>query len=388
MVKKNILVDITIYIVFILLGMYISVFQRSLNDISASYIFLGTFKGVLITSHFAGFLIMPLVTGEISDKFGRKLMSCIGFASFFLGLVLSIVTKNIYLYIFAFSLIGGGFGVIEGLMTTILVDINKDKENIVINISQAFFVVGALLGPFLVSFFITKGYNWRHIYFIFAVFSFIYIIYFALLKFKKSRRGVGKLKGIIVLKLLKKPVLLLLALSILMYVGIEQGIGFFITTYIQKLTVSEFIPSLVLSGFWGFMIIGRLSCGFLSRRFDSKKIIIILALFSGISLLFIIFAKGYILTGIGFSLLGLGFSGIWPLIVFLASKNYRIYSGTAVGIMMASSALGGMIIPFLSETAGSSFGINIGIASFLIPVIAIIIAQFAIIRIKAKKIDS
>jgi len=380
MIKKNLLIDITIYISFVFLGLYLSVFQRSLDDISTYYNFASAFKGFLITSHFAGIFVMPLVSGELADKIGRKLVSCLGFGLFFIGLLTAILTANVYLYIFAIFLIGGGFGIIEGTMTTILVDLNQGNESMVINVSQAFFVIGALSGPLMVSLFLSKGYDWRHLYAIFTGISLIYMIYFALLTFKKAAYSVGKLKGTIVLKLLREPLLVLFALSILMYVGIEQGISFYINTYIKSMTASELIPSLVLSGFWGFMIAGRLSCGYLSKKFDARKIVILLTIFSAAALVVVIFSKGYLLAGIGFSLLGFGLSGIWPLLMYLASTSFPKYSGTAIGIMMASCAMGGMIIPFLSNAAGANFGPDIGIASFLLPAAVIILSQLFIIK--------
>ncbi|MGM0365695.1 MAG: MFS transporter, partial [Actinomycetota bacterium] len=335
---------------------------------------------ILITSHFAGIFIMPLISGELADKFGRKPVSCLGFGLFLLGLLAAILTSNIYIYTFAVFLIGGGFGIIEGTMTTILVDLNRDNESMVINVSQVFFVIGALSGPLMVSLFLSKGYDWKSLYAIFAAISLIYLIYFALLPFRKAAYSAGKLKGTIVMKLLREPLMMLFVLSILMYVGIEQGISFYINTYIKTMTVSEFIPSLILSAFWGFMIAGRLSCGYLSKKYNAKKIIIILTIFSAAALLVVIFSTGYIFAGIGFSLLGFGLSGIWPLIMYLASTSYPKYSGTAIGIMMASSAMGGMIIPFLSSAAGAAFGTDAGIASLLLPAAVIVFSQLFIIR--------
>lgn len=322
MVKKNLLIDITIYISFIFLGLYLSVFQRALIDIGKYYNMASYLQGTLVSSHFAGLLVMPLIAGEISDKYGRKVVSCLGYFFFFAGLVTTLITSNVYLYVFSVFLIGGGFGIIEGLMTTVLVDFNPGKESMVINVSQAFFVAGAFAGPLLVSLFLSKGYDWRHLYAIFAAIALIYLLYFSMLPFRKALEGTEKLKGLIVLKLLRQPLMVLFALSILMYVGIEQGISFYVNTYIKSMTSSEIISSLALSGFWGFMVVGRIICSYISRKIDPKKLIVVLASFATISILLISLSRNYVLAAIGFSILGLGLSGIWPLLVYSSSAAF------------------------------------------------------------------
>ncbi|MCG9479944.1 MAG: MFS transporter [Actinomycetia bacterium] len=380
MVKKNLLVDITIYISFIFLGLYLSVFQRSLEDIGNYYNMASALQGILITSHFTGLLIMPLVAGEISDKYGRKMVSCLGYFFFFAGLITMLITTNIYVYVFAVFLIGGGFGIIEVLMTTLLVDLNPKKGSMVINVSQAFFVIGTASGPLLVSLFLSKGYDWRHLYAIFAGISLIYLLYFSMLSFKKDAYSEAKLKGILVLRLLKEPLMVLFALSILLYVGMEQGVSFYINTYIKSMTSSELVASLALSGFWGFMIVGRVASSYISRKINPKKMIIVLAGFAGLSLMLIVFSRNYFLAAIGFSVLGLGLSGIWPLLVYSASASFPRFAGTTIGIMMAFSAAGGMIIPFISNAIGSFWGANARIASFLVPTVIIILFQAIILK--------
>ncbi|MDD3777674.1 MAG: MFS transporter [Actinomycetota bacterium] len=380
MVKKNLLIDITIYISFIFLGLYLSVFQRALIDIGKYYNMASYLQGTLVSSHFAGLLVMPLIAGEISDKYGRKVVSCLGYFFFFAGLVTTLITSNVYLYVFSVFLIGGGFGIIEGLMTTVLVDFNPGKESMVINVSQAFFVAGAFAGPLLVSLFLSKGYDWRHLYAIFAAIALIYLLYFSMLPFRKALEGTEKLKGLIVLKLLRQPLMVLFALSILMYVGIEQGISFYVNTYIKSMTSSEIISSLALSGFWGFMVVGRIICSYISRKIDPKKLIVVLASFATISILLISLSRNYVLAAIGFSILGLGLSGIWPLLVYSSSAAFPRFAGTTIGIMMASSAIGGMVIPFASNAVGSLIGPSAGVGSLIIPAVVVIAVQLFIIR--------
>lgn len=48
--------------------------------------------------------------------------------------------------------------------------------------------------------------------------------------------------------------------------------------------------------------------------------------------------------------------------------------------MMASSAIGGMVIPFASNAVGSLIGPSAGVGSLIIPAVVVIAVQLFIIR--------
>lgn len=359
-----------------------SVFQRSLDDIGNYYGFTDVMTGLLVTGHFMGIFLAPLLAGELADKYGRRIIVCAGFSLFFIGIILSVASRNIVLSVTAITLVGGGFGIIEGMITALLVDINEGKESIIINLSQAFFCLGALVGPLITSALISVGYTWRNLYVFFAVTSLFYTLYIwkLQLRVREIRAGGEIIKGTIVLHLFKKPVFMFLALSMFMYVGIEQGVAFWITSHINTMTDSIYIPSIILSAFWGLMILGRITFGLLSGKINNIKIIIGLTLFSLISLIFIITGRNYVFSGVGYALLGIGFSAIWPLIMALTNKFFGNHTATGFGVMMACSALGGMLIPFIAGAVGDMFNIRTGIAVFFGPLFIILLSQYMILR--------
>lgn len=95
-----------------------------------------------------------------------------------------------------------------------------------------------------------------------------------------------------------------------MYVGVEQGVAFNITNYTKTIGDSILFPSVILSAFWGFMVLGRILIGLSGNRYQLCKVIIALTFFSLLSLVLTLLSNGYISTGISFSFLGLGLSAI------------------------------------------------------------------------------
>lgn len=124
------------YISMGLLGIYISVYQSIISIISKNYSINNTVAGVIISLHFIGSLIAPIIFGEISDRIGKKSVVIISFNVLIAGLLMVYLFNNLALIATGIFIIGCGFAVIEGTLSGVLSDVNLDETNKVINISQ------------------------------------------------------------------------------------------------------------------------------------------------------------------------------------------------------------------------------------------------------------
>ena len=203
----------------------------------------------------------------------------------------------------------------------------------------------------------------------------IVIVLVFLLVFKKYQypdyKVSEKIEGTITVMLLKQKNFIVLCLSMIMYVGVEEGLAFWITSYVKEWTSVAYYPSIVLSLFWGSMIIGR----YIVSRFSSRlnEIIIASMVFSSIFLLVSVLSNNFTVSIIAFFLTGFGFSGIWPMIMALAKTYFPKYTGTAFGIMMACCAVGGLTVPFIMGYIGEVASLNGALAFCLVPLMVIIV---------------
>jgi fucose permease len=363
-----------LYIPFFLLGIYISFFQSIIDQISSYYKINNTNAGIIISLHFIGTLLSSWIFGEISSRIGKKKVIESGFIMFFSGLVLIFLSKTIIIAAIGVFIIGGGFGIIEGMTSGVLADKNPDESNKVINISQMFFSIGAVVGPILTYQLLKNFIGWKYIYLI--LFICFMAAFFLFTKLDITENQVNKKGEILSVVLMKNKIFIHLCICIALFIGIEEGTAFWINTYFKSLNTESSVGFYVLSSYWAGMIIGR----YIVSKFNKKlKLILQTGIIS--SMIFIMISVLSTSTAakcIGFTLSSFCSSGVWPLLMALTSINFREYTGTAFGIMLSFSAFGGIIFPFLFGLISDYSSMQTSLYILPILFIALLIFQFRI----------
>lgn len=361
------------YLSMTFLGIYISTYQSVINIIAQNFAISGTIIGIIIALHFAGSFIASAIFGEISAKIGKKAVVLLSYIVLVLGL-LAVYSCNILLVIaIAIFIIGCSFGVVESMLSALLADLNPERTNYVISISQMYFCIGAISGPLLSISLTGLTGNWKAM-FLFSAIAFTVLFAFFLrmdfpdIKSIPSGDGMSK-RDLVSIKLLKEKPFIILCISIFIYVGIEEVAAFWTTTYYQSNFGAGNLGAYALSGYWGSMIVGR----YIGSKFEEKGREFVLGglLISFVSLTCALLIKNSIFNFICFIMLGFGFSVIWPILMAITAKKYPKHTGTAFGIMMTFSAAGGILLPMLTGTLESIWGI--GTTLWIIPVMIFIL---------------
>jgi len=325
--------------------------------------------GTIVALHFVGSIITPVISGEIGDRIGKKLVVIIAFAVFCTGLALIYFFSNIFLLAAGIFIIGCGFSTIEGMLSGVLTDNNREHRSKVIDISQVFFCVGAIAGPLLAILFSELFVEWKSIFlFLLGMFLLVMVLFIST-KVEGAIEPGEKSSGLITVKLFKSKLFIIFCISIFLYVGVEEGVAFWTTTYFETLYDAKQLGSYALSAYWGAMVVGR----YLASRFERKRSqftfwgLVISVVFSIAALII----KNPIVNFACFAAVGFGFAVIWPFIVAKVAEKYPEYTGTAIGIMMTSSAGGGLFLPFIM---GAVTGVSSISAAFgVIPVVTVTI---------------
>lgn len=331
------------FLVLGLLGLYLSVYQSVLEDLSNDFMLKPSQVGLIISFHFIGSILLPMVLGELSDRVGSKPALFTSFSCIILGLFIFLSGRSAFIFCVGSMLAGGGFAVLEGTITGLLAAVNPDRINSILNLSQMFFCLGACLGPLVVFSVALAKQTWQVSYvFVLVLFIFAMMLFcFVDVPSHRTERIHGlQLKG-----LLKNPIFMLLLLSIFLYVGIEEGAAFWITSYLHHVSRSAIPVMFFLTAYWLGMGSGRLLFSFINMHY--KRWMIYSLLFSFVFvLLFLIFADhSWILLPI--FLVGFGFAPVWPVLMMDAYHCGGQATQTAMGSMMASGAAGGATVPFV-----------------------------------------
>jgi fucose permease len=340
--RSSSLINGACYLTLGLLGVYLSVYQSVVGDISADFRLSAGLTGLMVSFHFLGSFLLPILLGELGDHIGTRPIVLFAFLMLISGLSLVVLSRAPLLFLVATLLIGGGFAVVEGLLTGLLAVANPRRVNSVMNISQMFFCLGAVAGPFVAWGLKAAGMDWRSNYVLLLVLFIICLIWIGRQQLPPYQTA--PIKGLYLKQLLQDRIFIVLLISIFLYVGIEEGAAFWVTGYIDA-TVRTAIPGgFFLASYWLGMAVGRWLFSYLRKNFNTWLVAGLA--FSGlfICLLLVMNQAGWSLLWL--FLAGFGFAPAWPVLMMNATIRGKNATNTAMGSMMALGAAGGMAAPF------------------------------------------
>ena len=146
----------------------------------------------------------------------------------------------------------------------------------------------------------------------------------------------------------RSPVLWLLSGLILLYVGVEVGLGSWTTRFLAISTqMAEQNGALVTSAYWGALTIGRLAVAAVSRRISHTRLLTIMLSLSLVGSFGIFFSLGTVLPTILFIILtGFSFGTIYPTSVAVTMLEFPEDQGKSVGLLAAMGSMGGLVLPW------------------------------------------
>lgn len=338
-----------IYISYIsmgMLGMYISFYQYTIFNVSLFFQINVAMMGLLIAMQHIGISIPPLFMGGLCYKIGKKKLMLIAFALLVVGTFAAGLANNLLTFVISIFFIGAGFSVAEGTLSAILTDEFPDESTKHLNFSQVAFSVGALCGPFVAAALIKKGIFFKNLYYYSAVIFLILGLLF-IFTIHQNDKGVHAHNGNFnVFKFLNNRVILLLAIGLFLYVGIENTVANFADSYFELAVKAPQLSAVALSLFWGAMIPSRFLMGII--KINTKKVFTFLSILAIISIILAMIIPVNSIKIVMFALSGFSCGPLWPIMMDTAAKTNRGSSGPALNVMMSFCGFGGATLPIIS----------------------------------------
>jgi fucose permease len=160
----------------------------------------------------------------------------------------------------------------------------------------------------------------------------------------------------------------LLAVLLLVYVGVEIGLGGWAFTYARDAAgLSGAAAALLSSAYWAALTAGRLLSPLVLRRLTPAGLLVAAPALSAAGTLALVLGgtEPAVLVP-GLLLTGLGFGPVWPVAFAIAARSFAGQSGAATGLLGMVSAAGGVLLPWLQgrilEGAGATAGIAVTFA--------------------------
>ena len=328
------------FAVFLLLGVVIASYGPSISDITHRFNVGVSLAGLIVTANFLGEVIGLMALGLTHARWRLGERLAVGTTLFGVGLLAAAVAPTWPLLLLAVFLLGIGAGGLVVLINLFYATRYGRRSPAMVSLVNTAYGIGTFMGPALVA--LTRGYSS-----VFAV------------------AGVGALMCVVFLRRavdeaatpeLAPPVLnaralglvVAFALMLLVYEGLEAGVGTWEATDLLSLGSSAQFAAGATSVYWGAFTLGRVLTAPLAVRWSPQRILVPALVVSALLLLGI---RAHVSPPLMFALVGLCAAPIFPVVLSWMTRvipnattlvTYAIL-GAVIGSALMPAALGALI---------------------------------------------
>jgi MFS transporter, FHS family, L-fucose permease len=388
--KRNYYLVFLVFLTFAVISIITNILGAINPPVAESYKLNDLMRGFLPMAFFLAYGVMSIPGGMLVEAFRDKKTMTGAFVFVLAGVVLFVMIPEFTVFLCTLFMIGAGFAVLQVVINPLL-RVSGGEENFAFFSAMAQLIFGgaSYIGPQIFKYFVVNlktvstdsdliirgmshlvplEMSWTSMYWFFVLLVLIMIILIVLSRFPKvERTGEEKIGALsVILGLFKKRVVIMFFIGMFCYVGTEQGVSYWISTFLQR--YHGFDPNTVganaVAWFWGLMMIG---CGVglvLLKLIDSRKILLGSVTLSVICLLVALFGPGNI-ARFAFPSIGFLISVLYPIIVSLALNSLDEHHGSFAGIL-CTGIVGGAIVPWIIGGLSQLLGLRFAMLFLLI----------------------
>ena len=335
---------------------------------------------------FIGFTFIAVIGGYLEQKVSNKALIIAG------GLI---VGSSMWLFNFANTFtsmtlvvlwMGMGGGLLEVFSTAGIAQMYYPQNRKMLNFSQVFFCLGAVIIPVVSGIFIKHNVSRNILFAGCALISLISVAYLTGCSFPKYSPEKHQDESASTSPLLHQPIFYLAALGMFLYVAGELAVSSWLCVFFEEgLKSSKVVAANMLSLYWGGMLIGRAGCFLLPHTIGDATYIRNSLLLALAAIVLLNFITSVPVAACLVFLFALGEGPVWPTIMSLVSKRFPQRSSLAIGLIAAAGSIGAIVGPYFMGflAARNSFGPEI--MFFPAAVVVVNIANFSLIGKLIKK---
>lgn len=355
-----------------------------MKEIGLDYIGAGSILTFFYIGNFFGSFLYTALSARLGDKFSITLMTCLSLLSFVILInTPPLIIINILMLIL--GLTKGSITLFNNYYVNNMYE-NPAPKGAILN---AMFAIGAFISPFLLSFILYLGFNWRYILWLIAIIAALVVgVFFTtdnetLLFYKNNAKG-SVANGINKnMEFIKDKKFYINTVLLFFYLGFEYSVNGWFITYLKDTGImSVSLATTLVSITWIAILISRLFIAKISQNISPKKIMVFDSLGLLIGFIMLISTKNVFIIVISLFILGLFMAPVFPL-SYAVSKESLHGSAFAMTMFTALAAIGGIITPYILGVISNTF--NMSTAVFMLIVNAILIFILSCINYKFEK---
>ena len=366
-------------------------------DMKAAYGLSDTAGGVLLSAHSIGNLVAGFVSGLIPLYLGRRHSVMLLASLAGVGMLMIALFGAPGLLFVAFVFTGVGRGGVTNFNTR-TVNLLTDGDPAASNLLHAVFAVGAITAP-MAFLLLRNAIDWRAGVILVVLCGAASVLNLTRVTVPDDRPapgGKGRSGGF---GFMKDPGFLVLAGMMLFYLCSEYAINGWLVSYIQN--KEALLDSFGVTGealekavraysqtmatlLWAVILVGRLTCAWLSRRVSPKKLMLIASALEAACFAAVLFSSTIPAVTLGVAGLGFFMAGICPMIYADAAPYTNAYP-MATGILLSFGSAGGIAMPTLVGALADAHGFSGGMLAILAAIVLLVLCAAANLALGRRK---
>jgi fucose permease len=388
--KRNYYLVFLVFLTFFVISIITNILGAINPPVAESYKLNDFMRGFLPMALFLAYGIMSIPGGMLVEVYKEKKTMIGAFLLVLAGVVMFVLIPGFSVFLGTLFIIGAGFAMLQVVINPLL-RVSGGEEHFAFYSAMAQLVFGgaSYIGPHIYKYFVLNldsvsgdsdyiirvmsrlippEMSWVSMYWFFSVITLLMIILLIISRFPKVERTEEEKIGAwsVILQLFKKRVVILFFIGIFCYVGTEQGVSYWISTFLER--YHGFDPNTVganaVAWFWGMMMVGCAIGLVLLKLIDSRKILIGSVSLSVICLIAALFGPGNT-ARLAFPAIGFFISVLYPILISLALNSLDEHHGSFAGILCTGIA-GGAIVPWIIGGLSELFELRFAMLFLLI----------------------
>jgi fucose permease len=349
------------YLMFMMFAMTTDAVGVIIPEVMKEFNLSMTAAGLLHYGPMTAIALAGIFLGFLADKIGRKKTIIVGLALFAVNSYLFLLGNTFGFFLVLLIISGAAIGIFKTGALALIGDMSKSTNDhtSTMNVVEGFFGIGAIIGPFLVSYFLIRNVEWKWLYVVAATLCVVLIIIAFFAKYpdtKKSAEEPINIKR--TLTMVKDRYAFGFSMAAFLYVAVEAAIYVWMPTLIAGYDGSfMFIALYALPIFFVLRAGGRFLGAWMMSKFDWTVVMSISSF--AIFLCYVLSFLNETARVVLLPLSGLFMSVIYPTI---NSKGISCFPksshGSVAGIILFFTAAGAALGPLSMGIVSDMFGSN------------------------------
>jgi fucose permease len=342
------------YISFIPIGIATVLLGPMLPTLSARWSLNYAQAGALFTAQYLASTCAVALSGVLVSRWGFRFAITFGLSLMAVGLAFLLSGPKI-LGVLCIAAYGAGLGLAVPAANLLVAAVNPGRRSATLNLLNFFWSTGAVACPFLVAA-AAKSQQIPLFLLSVSVFSLVVVIGIVLMRgtFVEPTAPTDKSPLVPMIRGQLRS-FLFLAVLFFLYVGVENGFGQWMASYVKGLgTMTVAWAVATPSIFYSSLMAGRWLAPALLRFIDEVKVAQFGLLVACVGMAGLIFSHELRGVAASATAAGLGLSSIYPITISLLSREFG--SPRIGSLMFVLSNIGGGLLPWIVGVSSTRFG--------------------------------